>query len=122
MSGMGTGLRRYGNTFRGQHKFHGAHVSREWVWALDAMMRSMLKSAIRAVPIATLLCLAACSGPPWTLDQSPDGITLRWYPDNTPDATADSVAQVHCRSLGKNAELIAYDQDGSAQLGRYRCR
>jgi hypothetical protein len=86
------------------------------------MIRSIPKSAIRPVGIAILLYLAACSGPPWTLNQSPDGITLRWYPDNTPDAVADSVAQVHCRSLGKNAELIAYDQDGSAQLGRYRCR
>jgi hypothetical protein len=87
-----------------------------------AVTRSMPKSALRAAGIAILLCLAACSGPPWTLDQSPDGITLRWYPDDTPDAAADSVAQIHCRSLGKNAELIAYDQDGSAQLGRYRCR
>jgi hypothetical protein len=82
----------------------------------------MPKSAIQAAAIATLLCLAACSGPPWTLDQSPDAITLRWYPDDTPDAVANSVAQVHCQSWGKNAELISYDQDGSAQLGRYRCR
>jgi hypothetical protein len=89
---------------------------------LDAMVWSMQKSAVPAVGIAILLGLAACSGPPWTLDRSPDGITLRWYPDNTPNAAADSVAQVHCQSLGKNAELIAYDQDGSAQLGRYRCR
>src|SRR5271155_1154369 len=89
---------------------------------LDAMMRSMPKSAIRAAGIAILLCLTACSGPPWTLDQSPDGITLRWDPDNTPDAVANSVAQVHCQTWGKNAELISYDQDGSAQLGRYRCR
>jgi hypothetical protein len=85
-------------------------------------MRPMPKSAVRDAGIVFLFWLAACSGPPWTLAQSPDGITLRWYPDDTPDAAADSVAQVHCRSLNKNAELIAYDQDGSAQLGRYRCR
>jgi hypothetical protein len=82
----------------------------------------MPKAAIEAASVAILFCLAACSGPPWTLDQSPDGITLRWYPDNTSNPVADSVAQVHCRSLGKNVELIAYDQDGSAQIGRYRCR
>jgi hypothetical protein len=82
----------------------------------------MPKSAIWATTIAILLSLAACGGPPWTLDQSPDGITLRWYPDNTPSDVANSVAQVHCRTLGKDAELIAYDQDGSAQIGRYRCR
>ena len=49
----------------------------------SAVMRSIPKSAIRAAGIAILLCLAACSGPPWTLNQSPDGITLRWYPDET---------------------------------------
>jgi (2Fe-2S) ferredoxin len=78
---------------------------------------------IRAAAAGFWLCLAACSsGPPWTLDRSPDGITLRWYPDNTPTAVADSVAQVHCRSQDRNVELIAYDHDGSAEIGRYRCR
>jgi len=86
------------------------------------MIGSMSEIAIRAAWIAILFCLAACSGPPWTLNQSSDGITLRWYSDNTPSDVADSVAQVHCRSWNKNAELIAYDQDGSAQIGRYRCR
>jgi hypothetical protein len=32
------------------------------------------------------------------------------------------VAQMHCQSQGKSVELIAYEQDGSAQIGRYRCR
>jgi hypothetical protein len=85
-------------------------------------MTSTPNSTIRTTGIAILLYLAACSGPPWTLDQSPDGITLRWYPDNTPSDVPNSVAQLHCRSWGKNAELIAYDQNGSAQIGRYRCR
>jgi len=78
-------------------------------------MTSTPNSTIRTTGIAILLYLAACSGPPWTLDQSPDGITLRWYPDNTPSDVPNSVAH-------KNAELIAYDQNGSAQIGRYRCR
>lgn len=77
---------------------------------------------VRLVGVAMLLALAACGGPPWTLNQSPDRIQLRWYPDSTPSSAADSVAQAHCRSHGKNAELIAYTQDGSAQLGNYRCR
>lgn len=74
------------------------------------------------VVVAVLLILVACGGPPWTLNQSPDGIDLRWYPDTTPSAAADTAAQLHCRSYGKSAELIAYTQDGSAQLGKYRCR
>jgi hypothetical protein len=82
----------------------------------------MLARAVGAAGFGGLLVLAACSGPPWTLNQSPDGIDLRWYPDNTPSAVADAAAQAHCRAYGKNAELIAYTQDGSAQLGRYRCR
>ena len=77
---------------------------------------------ISAAGATVLLCLAACDGPPWTLSQSPDGIALRWYPDNTSSAAADSLAEAHCRSQGKHAELIAYNQDGSAQIGRYRCR
>lgn len=82
----------------------------------------MLSLAVRVAATAALLALAGCNGPPWTLSQSPDGVDLRWYPDNTPSAAADTVAQAHCRSFGKNAELIAYIRDGSAQLGRYRCR
>lgn len=74
------------------------------------------------VVVAVLLILVACGGPPWTLNQSPDGIDLRWYPDTTPSAAADTTAQLHCRSYGRSAELIAYTQDGSAQLGKYRCR
>jgi hypothetical protein len=76
----------------------------------------------RVLVVGALLGLGACNGPPWTLSQSPDSIDLRWYPDETPSAAADTVARAHCQSFGKTAELIAYDQDGSAQLGRYRCR
>ena len=71
---------------------------------------------------AILLGVAACGGPPWTLEQSPSAITLRWYPDETDSAVADGVAQTHCASSNMSAELVAYDQDGSAQIGRYRCR
>ena len=77
---------------------------------------------MRVFMLGATLTVAACGGPPWTLGQSPNGIDLRWYPDDTPSAAADTQAQAHCRSFGKNAELIAYTQDGSAQLGRYRCR
>ena len=82
----------------------------------------MIALFIRAAVVTALLVLCACTGPPWTLSQSPDGIDLRWYSDDTPTAAADTVAQAHCRSYGKSAELIAYTQDGSAQLGKYRCR
>ena len=79
--------------------------------------------AIRAIGVGILLCLAACStGPPWTLSQLPDQITLRWYPDATPDVAASWVAQTHCGAWGKSAELVSYDQDGSAEIGKYRCR
>jgi hypothetical protein len=76
----------------------------------------------RAAGIAIFLCLGACNGPPWPLSQSPSGIDLRWYPDDTSSAAADTAAQAHCQSQGKSAQLIAYEQDGSAQVGRYRCR
>jgi len=82
----------------------------------------MLALTVRAAGVAVLLALGACNGPPWTLSQSANGIDLRWYSDDTPSSAADTVARAHCQSHGKNAELIAYEQDGSAQLGRYRCR
>lgn len=82
----------------------------------------MLELTLRTAVVTVLLAIEACSGPPWTLSQSSNGIDLRWYPDDTPSAAADGVARRHCQSLGKNAELIGYDQDGSAQIGRYRCR
>ena len=78
---------------------------------------------IRRTRVAVLLGVMACTpGPPWTLEQSPTAITLRWYPDEMDSSVADGVAQTHCASMSKNAELISYTQDGSAQIGRYRCR
>jgi hypothetical protein len=77
---------------------------------------------VRIAGMTVVLMFGGCNGPPWTLNQSLDGIDLRWYSDDTPSAAADTVAQAHCRSFGKNAELIGYTQDGSAQLGKYRCR
>jgi len=76
----------------------------------------------RITRFAILLGVTACGGPPWTLDKSPDAITLRWYSDETDSAVADSLAQTHCASSSKSAEVVSYDQDGSAQIGRYRCR
>jgi hypothetical protein len=72
--------------------------------------------------MAVLLTVGACNGPPWTLSQSPSEISLRWYPDETSSAAAEAVAQQHCQAAGKTAELISSTQDGSAQIGQYRCR
>ena len=71
---------------------------------------------------AILIAPTACSRQPWTLEQSPSVITLRWYPDEVDSSVADWVAQAHCASTSKNAELISYTQNGSAQIGKYRCR
>jgi hypothetical protein len=79
-------------------------------------------TSTRVVGLAILLGVTACAGPPWTLQQSSDAITLRWYSDEFDSTAADAVAQAHCAASSKNVELISYDQDGSAQIGRYRCR
>jgi hypothetical protein len=79
-------------------------------------------TTMRLTSLAILVGITACGGPPWTLQESPSTITLRWYSDETDSSAADSVAQTHCASTSKNAELVSYDQDGSAQIGRYRCR
>jgi len=82
----------------------------------------MLELILRAAGLAILLALGACTGPPWITNQSPEAITLRWYSDETDSAVADGIAQAHCGTSSRRAELISYDQDGSAQIGRYRCR
>jgi len=77
----------------------------------------------RIALVATLfLGLAACSGPPWTLSESPDAIALRWYPDEISIAAAEEAAELHCRSWGKTAELAHDARDGSAEVAQYRCR
>jgi hypothetical protein len=83
---------------------------------------SRFGAARAAAGVAVVLALASCSGPPWTLDKSRDDIALRWYPDTTPAAAAAGVAELHCRSWGKYAELASDAQDGSAEIARYRCR
>jgi len=82
----------------------------------------MLAPTLRAAGIAVALSLAACAGPPWTLSQSPTEISLRWYADEMDSAAATAIAQQHCQSSGKTAELVSSTQDGSAQLATYRCR
>jgi len=88
------------------------------------MPTSMLRRTAGAAGFAALLGLAACTPPwtPWTLTQSPDDITLRWYTDDTRAATADQIAALHCRSWGKTAELTSDAEDGSAEIAEYRCR
>jgi hypothetical protein len=78
--------------------------------------------AIGAAGIAALAALAGFTGPPWTLSRSRAEISLRWYPDTTPSAAADQVAQLHCEWWEKSAELVSEAQDGSAEIAEYRCR
>ena len=83
---------------------------------------SKLGVAIGAAGIAALAALAGCTGPPWTLSRSPAEISLRWYPDTTPSATADQVAQLHCEAREKSAELVSDARDGSDEIAQDRCR
>jgi hypothetical protein len=82
----------------------------------------MLTIGPRAAGITVLLTLGACNEPPWILSRTPEAITLRWYADETDSTAAGAAAQAHCQSSGKNAELVSYDQNGSVQIGKYRCR
>jgi hypothetical protein len=75
-----------------------------------------------AAAAALVVQLAAFGGPPWVLNQSPGGISLRWYPDTTPSALADQAAAAHCAAFGRNAALIDSEEDGSAELAHYACR
>jgi hypothetical protein len=82
-------------------------------------MRSLM---IRGAAAALMLALAGCGGPPWVLSQSPEHIALRWYSDTTPAVAAVQLAELHCRSWGKSAELTAAAKDGSDEVAQFRCR
>jgi hypothetical protein len=69
-----------------------------------------------------MLGVAACNAPPWTVRQSPDAITLRWYSDETDIAAARTIADLHCRSTGGTAVLVSDEQNGSIEIAEYRCR
>ncbi|MGA8551179.1 MAG: hypothetical protein WB678_13190 [Stellaceae bacterium] len=83
---------------------------------------SMRSLTIRGAAATLMLTVAGCGGPPWVLSQSPDHIALRWYSDNTPAIAAVQLAQLHCRSWGKSAELTADAKDGSDEVAQFRCR
>jgi hypothetical protein len=83
---------------------------------------SNLFPAVRVAPAVLALTIAACNPPPWTVSQSPDAITLRWYSDEVDIAAAQTVADRHCRSTGKTAALTSNEQSGSVQVAEFRCR
>jgi hypothetical protein len=83
-----------------------------------------MQSTVRRIAGMTLLLLlAACSlsQQPWTLSQSPDVITMRWYPDESNVVAANQLAARHCAAFRKSARLTTDLQDGSAEVAQYRC-
>jgi hypothetical protein len=47
---------------------------------------------------------------------------LRWYSDETDIAAAQTIADLHCRSFGRNAALASAEQNGSIEIATFRCR
>jgi hypothetical protein len=81
------------------------------------------RSRMRRIAWLTLLlALAACTEQPWTLSKSPEAIAVRWYPDESNIVAANQLADAHCRSWGRAAQLATDVRDGSAEVAHYRCR
>jgi hypothetical protein len=97
------------------------------------------RTALGAAVLMAVLVVAGCEGlpeappplptplatpfyPPWTLNQSPEKIALRWYPDATPSTAAESVARAHCATWNRSAVLVSDTRDGSAEIAEYQCR
>ncbi len=100
-------------------------MKRVWVFAMSGLMAlSALAGCTGGPPVADQLAANVVLGayPPWTLNQSPAQIALRWYPDATSGAAAAEAAAAHCGSWNKAAELVSDMRDGSAELAVYRCR
>ena len=81
----------------------------------------MSKFPYLVIAVVVLASLAACTGEPWTVMRSSDHITLRWWSDELADAQAASTAGSYCAQMGKTAETIWLERDGSASIGYYRC-
>jgi hypothetical protein len=92
------------------------------IGAIGEGAATMERKMLRICAMVLLIGLAACSGQPWTLSRSPEAIAVRWYPDQTDILAANQVAELHCRSWGKTAQLAFDTRDGSAEIARYRCR
>ncbi len=77
-----------------------------------------------AVALALLLPigLSGCAGPPWAQAVSPDGITLRWYPNDAGEFAAQQIADAHCEPTGQPAAMHAIEEDPGAIIATYRCR
>jgi hypothetical protein len=86
-------------------------------------MSARFVAPLLLLPLLAFPAIAADSppGPPWPVVISPDAITLRWYPDEVGEAQARAVASAHCAASGRAAGFGALEQDGSAELGTYRC-
>ena len=83
---------------------------------------SMISAMVCIAPAVLTLAIAACNAPPWTVSQSPEAITLRWYSDEVDIAAAQTVADRHCGSTGRTAALTSNEQSGSVQVAEFRCR
>ena len=82
----------------------------------------MFSPMLRIAAAVLTLAVAACNAPPWTVSQSPDAITLRWYSDEMDISSPQTVADRHCGSTGRTAALTSNEQSGSVQLAEFRCR
>ena len=84
---------------------------------------ALLMAGCEGPPEATAPApLASSFYPPWTLNQSPERIALRWYPDATPSVAAEQIAREHCGSWNRSAILVSDTRDGSAEIAEYQCR
>jgi len=79
-------------------------------------------AAMLLLSLAVFPAVAAdAPGPPWPEVISPGSITLRWYPDEISEPQARAVAAAHCAAAGRQVGLGALGQDGSVEIGTYRC-
>jgi hypothetical protein len=81
----------------------------------------MAKLFYLGIVMVGLLSVGACGGQPWTVSQSRDYITLRWWNDEVAATEAANVANAYCSQMGKAMQWDGLEQHGSASVGRYRC-
>ena len=80
-----------------------------------------MKVSYLVIAMVVLLSVGACRDQPWTVSQSRDYITLRWWNDEVAATEAANVANAYCLQMGKAMQWDGLEQHGSASVGRYRC-
>jgi hypothetical protein len=84
----------------------------------------MVATSLRLTPTGLLLLasLVACHPEVTVVRESSDQVMLRWYHWHSDIVEAENIADAHCKSHGRSAELEQESVDQDVTLAQFACR